>query len=267
MNPRERQFWLSLLLSALLCFRAIAGISESDLKQLGFDQHLGTQLSRELTFQESSGQMAALGELFHGKPILLVLGYYHCPMLCTLVNDGLIEVLQELRLTAGRDFDIINLSIDPRETPANATVKKREYLRRYGNPQVEGSWHFLTGSKGAIDQLTNECGFRFKLDPDSREYAHPSGFIVLTPEGRISRYFFGVNYDPRELQSAIVTASRGESGSLIRQLVLLCCRYSPLTGKYGNTILIVLRILGAGTVILLGGWTVATIRRESLLAR
>lgn len=267
MNPVKSWVWLVLVATLILSVSASAGLSEGDLKRVGYDQHLGSQIGRDLVFQDSSGERIAMGDILNQKPTLLVLGYYHCPMLCTLINDGLIEALQELRLNVGRDFNIVNLSIDPNETAEIAAAKKREYLRRYGRPGAANGWHFLTGSEETIAQLANESGFRFKLDSDSHEYAHPSGFIVLTPDGRISRYFFGVSYDPHELQSAIITAARGERGSLIQQLVLLCCRYSPLTGKYGNVILSVLRVLGAATVVLLVGWIVSMLRRESMQAR
>jgi protein SCO1 len=240
----------------------VAGLSQDDLKRITYDQNIGQPISTSLTFEESTGRRVALGDLFNSKPTLLVLGYYHCPMLCTLINDGMIEALQELRFNVGRDFNVINVSIDPHETAAVAAAKKKQYLKRYGRDGAAGGWHFLTGSEQSIAQLANEAGFRFKLDPVSNEYAHPSGFIVLTPEGRISRYFFGVNFDPKELRSAIIAASKGERGSVIKQLILLCCEYNPITGKYGVVVLNVLRVLGVGTVILLAGWIAWMCRRD-----
>jgi protein SCO1/2 len=240
---------------------AAAELSPNDLKRITYDQHIGQPISPGLAFQDSSGRRVALGDLFNFKPTLLVLGYYHCPMLCTLINDGMIEALQELHFNVGRDFNVINLSIDPHETAAVAAIKKKQYLKRYGRDGAAGGWHFLTGSEQSIAQLTNEAGFRFKFDPVSNEYAHPSGFIVLTPEGRISRYFFGVNFDPKELRSAIIAASKGERGSLIKQLILLCCQYNPITGKYGAIVLTVLRVFGIVTVILLAGWIAWMCRR------
>lgn len=239
-----------------------AGLSPEDMKRIGYDQHIGQQISRSLTFEDSNKQTVAFGDLLNPRPTLLVLGYYHCPMLCTLINDGLIESLQELRFDVGRDFNVINLSIDPNETPEVAAAKKVEYLKRYGRPGAAAGWHFLSGSEQAIAQLTNEAGFRFKYDPGTREYAHPSGFIVLTPEGRISRYFFGVNFDAKELQSAIIAASNGQRGSVIHELVLLCSHYNPITGKYGALVLTVLRVLAVGTVLLLAWWVVAMSRHD-----
>ncbi len=250
-------------ITVLLLARSVAaeGLKPDDLKRLGYDQHIGQPISRNLTFVDSDQRTVALGDLFNTKPTLLVLGYYHCPMLCTLINDGLIESLQELRFDLGRDFNVIDVSIDPNENAAVAAAKKKEYLKRYGRPGAAGGWHFLTGRSGPISQLANEAGFRFQYDPVTREYAHPSGFIVLTPEGRISRYFFGVNFEPKELRSAIIAASNGERGSLIKDLVLLCSHYNPITGKYGVLVINVLRVLGVVTVLALGGWIFSMCRR------
>jgi len=238
-------------------------LTADDLKRIGYDQRIGQPLARHLTFEDSDKRTVALGDLLNHKPTLLVLGYYHCPMLCSLINDGLIEALQELRFNVGRDFNVINVSIDPHETPAVASVKKKEYLKRYARPGADGAWHFLTGTEQTIAQLAKEAGFRFKFDPVSNEYAHPSGFIVLTPEGKISRYFFGVNFDPKELRRAIATASNGRSGSVIHELVLLCSHYNPITGKYGVIVLKVLRAMGVMTVLLLACWIVTLSRRHS----
>ena len=246
-----------LVLVLLFCGSSMApvfALSPNELNHLGYEQHLGQPISRALVFQDSEKRKVSIGELLRKRPTLLVLGYYHCPMLCTLINDGLIESLQELRFDVGREFDVINLSIDPNETPEVAAAKKIEYLKRYGRDGAASGWHFLTGDKDSIAQITNEAGFRFAYDPGTHEYAHPSGFLVLTPEGKISRYFFGVNYDPKELRSAIIAAGRGEKGSIVQQLILLCYHYNPITSKYGQLVLVTLRILGTATVVALGGW-------------
>ncbi len=255
---------IALLLLGLLTWSVTAqALAPNELNRLGYDQHIGQSLSANIPFEDSNKRSLTLGELRNGKPTLLVLGYYHCPMLCTLINDGLIESLQELRFDVGKDFNVVNLSIDPHETPEVAAAKKKEYLKRYGRPGAEGAWHFLTGSQPAIAQLTNEAGFRYAYDSATHEYAHPSGFLVLTPEGRISRYFFGVNYDPKELRSALIAASHGQNGSVIQQLILLCYHYNPITGKYGALVLTVLRILSVGTLFALGGWIAWLCRRDS----
>jgi protein SCO1/2 len=237
------------------------GLTKEDFKKIGYDQHIGQQISDNLTFTDSSNRKISLGDLRNQKPTLLVLGYYHCPMLCTVINDGMIEALQELRFNIGRDFNVINVSIDPHEMPTLAADKKKEYLRRYGRPDAAEGWHFLTGDQQSITQLANEAGFRYKYDSDSNQYAHPSGFLVLTPAGKISRYFFGVNFEPAELRSAIIAASNGQEGSVIHELILLCCRYNPITGKYGELILTVLRGAGIATVLLLAWWIVVMCRR------
>ena len=239
------------------------GLSPDDLKRVGYDQHIGQPISPSLSFQDSDKHPVALGELLNLKPTLLVLGYYRCPMLCTLINDGMIEALQELRFDVGRDLNVINVSIDPLETPEVAAEKKKEYLKRYGRPGAAKGWHFLTGDQRTIAQLANEAGFRYQYDSEARQYAHPSGFLVLTPDGRISRYFFGVNFEPAELRRAIIAASNGERGSVIKELILLCCRYNPITGKYGVLILNVLRGASIATVLLLVWWIALLCRRDS----
>lgn len=257
------KFWFFFLAICLLVpiVAQARGLTEADLKKVGYDQHIGQQISPGIMFEDSTARKVAIGDLWNKKPTLLVLGYYHCPMLCTLINDGMIEALQELHFNIGRDFNVINVSIDPQEGPKLAADKKKEYLTRYGRPGAAEGWHFLTGEQGAIAQLANEGGFRYKYDPDAQQYAHPSGFIVLTPSGKISRYFFGVNFEPAKLRSAIIAASNGQEGSVIKELILLCCRYNPITGKYGALILTVLRVAGIGTVLLLAWWIIAMCRR------
>jgi protein SCO1/2 len=258
---------LCLLLFVLIAFSAPAlAISPNDLSRIGYDQHIGQQISRELSFETSEKRTVTIGQLLNTKPTLLVPGYYHCPMLCTLINDGLIESLQELRFDIGKDFNVVNVSIDPNETPAVAAAKKEEYLRRYGRHGAADGWHFLTGDKQTIAQLANEAGFRFEYDPGSHEYAHPSGFLVLTPDGRVSRYFFGVNYNAKELRSALIAASKGQRGSVITQLILLCYHYNPITGRYGALVLNVLRGFSIVTVLLLAGWIAWMCRRSAATA-
>ncbi len=227
-------------------------LSPGELQQIRFDQHPGQSVSRSLMFEAEDGRRLALGDLLNSKPTILVPGYYRCPMLCTFVNHGLIETLQDLKLDVGRDFNIIEVSIDPDESLSTAGLRKREYLRRYGRPGADDSWHFLKGDRATVAQLTSEIGFRFVYDPATREYAHPTGFLVLTPDGKISRYFFGVNYDARELHDALITAAKGERGSIIQQLALLCYHYNPVTGKYGGLVLNTLRGAGVATLALLG---------------
>ena len=195
-----RRKLLFITLALVFCSSIQArGLAEGDMKNIGYDQHIGQQISPGLTFEDSTAGKVALSDLWNKKPTLLVLGYYQCPMLCTLINDGMIGALQELRFDVGRDFNVVNVSIDPDERPKLAADKKKEYLTRYGRAGAARGWHFLTGDQQSITQLANDAGFRYKYDPELRQFAHPSGFIVLTPDGRISRYFFGVNFAPAEL--------------------------------------------------------------------
>lgn len=253
---------LAVLLSIFLFVASSQALSPNELKRIGFDQHIGQQISRDLTFRDTTGKLVTIGDYLGHKPSLLVLGYYHCPMLCTLINDGLIQSLQELRFDVGKEFNIVSVSIDARENAAVAAVKKKEYLTRYGRHGAADGWHFLTGDQGQIAQLANEAGFRFAYDAETHEFAHPSGFIVLTPEGRISRYFFGVNFNPKDLRAAIMAASQGKRGSVITQLILLCYHYNPITGKYGGLIMSILRAAGVATFLILGVMIVFMAKRD-----
>ena len=237
------------LLLFVLVVRQAHALTSEQFQQIRFDQNIGRQIPTNLDFHDSNGTDFQIGARSNNKPTLLVLGYYHCPMLCTLINDGLINALQQLRFDVGKDFDVVDVSIDPRETSTLAAIRKNQYLKRYGRAGASDGWHFLTGDQSAVTRLTSEAGFHFVYDPASNEYAHPSGIIVLTPEGKISRYFLGVNIDPGELSLAIRAAARGESGSVINRLMLLCYHYNPITGKYGATIMTILRAGGVVTVI------------------
>lgn len=175
-------------------------------------------------------------------------------MLCTMINDGLINALENLRANVAADFDVVEFSIDPDETPAAATERKALYVRRYGRSGAAAGWHCLVGNSKAITQLTDEVGYRYAYDPEIKQYAHPSGVIVLTPEGKISRYVFGVTYNSTELRDALAAAKEGKSGSVLSQIFLLCYHYNPITGKYGALILSVLRFASVGFVLLMAFW-------------
>ena len=248
----------------VLCLRAFAGgtLSPDTLARIGFEQKLDGQMPLDLPFRAENGRAVQLGDYFGSKPVILILGYYGCPMLCTLVNDGLIETLQDLRPDIGSQFNILSVSIDPDEKPALAAAKKREYLKRYGRPGAERGWHFLTGGEEPIRRLAGAAGFGYAYDAGVKQYAHPTGFLVLTPQGRISRYFFGVTFSPKELQAALADASADKTGSRIEQLFLLCFHYSPITGKYGALIMNVVRGSAAATLLALGGYVFVMVRRE-----
>lgn len=189
-----------------------------------------------------------LGNYFGAKPVILVLAYYECPNMCTLVLNAMLTSVQDLKFDAGKDFEIVVVSFDPRETPALAAQKRKAYTQRYGRPADADGWHFLTGDKPAIAQLAESVGYRFVFDPQTQQFAHPSAIMVLTPEGKVSRYFAGIEYPPKDLRLALVEAAGDRIGSLTDQLFLLCFHYNPLTGKYGLLIMRVVRVAGLATV-------------------
>jgi len=226
----------------------VEALSDSELRKITFKQNLNNTISLDLPFRDEEGHAVKLGDYFGSKPVILVPGYYGCPMLCTLVLNGLVETMQDLKSNIGDQFEVINFSIDPSEKPELAAEKKRTYLRRYGRPGAGKGWHFLTGDSQSIQKLCDEIGFQYAYDPAIKQYAHPSGFVVLTPQGKIARYFFGVDFPAKELDLVLRTASSNKTGSPIRQLFLLCFHYSPITGKYGNLILACVRICGVATL-------------------
>jgi protein SCO1 len=240
------------------------GLLDADLKKITFEQKLNQQVSHDLHFLDEDGHKVKLGGYFGKRPVILVLGYYGCPMLCTLVFNGMVEGLQELKGGIGDEFEVVHISIDPHETPALAAAKKKTYLRRYGRAGAEKGWHFLTGDEASIQQLANEVGFHYAYDEKSKQYAHPSGLIILTPEGKVSHYLFGVNYSGEEINSALKVASAGRVGSPVEQLLLLCFHYSPMTGKYATAVMIAVRISAAATVLLLARWIIVAIRKDGI---
>jgi protein SCO1/2 len=244
----------ALLLICLLTLSTSAAnstLSDQDLTKITFDQNLNQQISLSLPFRDEHGAPIQLSSCFDQKPVILLLGYYGCPLLCTLTLNGLIESLQDLRLDAGKDFTVINVSIDPNETTTLAAAKKRTYLHRYGHGQNERGWRFLTGDATATHQLADEIGFHYAYDPAIRQYAHPSGFVVLSPGGKVTQYFFGVKYSARELAQALHEAADGKTGSPIEKFLLLCFHYNPITGKYGNLVMTIVRASGVAILLAL----------------
>lgn len=240
-------------------------LTATQLSQISFDQNLNTQVSLDLPFRDENGKAVALGNYFGQKPVVLVLGYYRCPMLCTLVFNGMVEAMNDMKWSIGREFNVVYVSIDPKETPELAEAKKKTYLRQYGRPEAAAGWHFLTGDEANIRKLADEVGFHYAYDPAIKQFAHPSGLIVLTPEGKTAKYFFGVKFAPAELFEALQGASQKKVGSPIEQLVLLCFCYSPIHGKYGALIMIIVRILGAITLAAMAWFSVVTIRGKKKL--
>jgi protein SCO1 len=232
------------------------------LREIGFDQNLGQMVPLDAAFRDEAGRTVRLGDYFGKRPVALVFAYYDCPMLCTLVINGLSSALAVLSLNPGSDFEIVTVSFDPRDTPATASAKRAVYLERYKRPGAAEGWHFLTGDRASIDRLTKAAGFRYAWDADTKQFAHPTGVVVLTPEGRIERYLFGVEYGPRDLRMALVEASAGTVGNPVDALLLYCYHYDPMTGRYGLAIMRAMRIAGATTVLLIGGFVIVMVRNE-----
>jgi protein SCO1/2 len=222
------------------------------LRQVGFDQRLNEQVPLDLQFRDEAGQTVQLGDYFTTKPVILVLAYYRCPMLCTEVLNGLVRALLDVPFAMGKDYEVVTVSFDPRETPEMAAAKKRTYLDRFGRPGAEAGWHFLTGDETAITRLTEAVGFRYTYDPTNDQFAHASGIMVLTPQGKLSRYFFDVNYTPRDLRLGLVEASTNKIGSPVDQVLLFCFHYDPAQGKYGAAVMNFVRLGGAVTLLGVG---------------
>jgi protein SCO1/2 len=232
------------------------------LREVGIDQNLGAPLPLDVTFRDESGETVRLQQYFGEKPVILSFVYYECPMLCTQVVNGLLESLRTLSFDVGKQFEVITVSFDPGETPKLAADKKASYLKQYNRPGAERGWHFLTGDTAAIRQLTQAAGFRYKYDPVTDQFVHASGIMVVTPQGKIARYFYGIEYSGRDLRLALVEAAKNKIGSPVDALLLYCFHYDPLTGKYGLVIMNVLRLAGIATVIALGTFMIVMFRRE-----
>ena len=219
------------------------------LRDVAFDQRLGQMLPLDAALVDESGRAVRLGDYFGRRPVILTLAYYGCPMLCTLSLNGLASALKTLSFDAGREFEVVTLSFEHKETPQQAAAAKKTYVERYGRPQAAAGWHFLTGDAAAIAAVTGAVGFRYAWDEETRQYAHPTGVVVATPEGRVARYLYGVEYAPKDLRFALVEASTGRVGTPVDQLLLYCYEYDPVRGRYGATILRTVRFLGILTVL------------------
>jgi protein SCO1/2 len=219
----------------------------------GIDQRLGAKVPLDLPFRDEHGNRVPLGDCTAVKPTVLVLAYYRCPMLCTQVLNGLLRALRAIPDTAGGAFNVVVVSFDPREKPPLAALKKAAYLEEYGRPGADAGWHFLTGDPVAIASLTDAVGFRYKYDPDTEQYAHGSGIMVLAPDGTVSRYLLGVRFEPRDLRLALAEAGEGKVGSPADQVLLLCYRYDPATGTYTFRIIRALKWLSGLAVLGVAG--------------
>jgi protein SCO1/2 len=224
------------------------GNSTEVLKKVDIEQRLGNQIPLDLKFRDESGREVRLGEYFgKGRPVALTLVYYDCPMLCNQVLNGAVGAFQALSFTAGKEFEVVTVSFDPREGPELAAKKKETYLRRYKREGAEAGWHFLTGDKASIDALAASVGFRYVWDEQSQQFAHASAVMVSTPQGKLSHYFYGIDYAPKDLRLAFVEASEGKIGSPVDALLLFCYHYDPASGRFAP-VMGVLRVAGVLTV-------------------
>jgi protein SCO1/2 len=233
------------------------------LKGVGIDQKLNTQIPLDLQFRDEFGRSVPLSTYFHpGKPVLLALVYYRCPMLCTQILNGMESSLKAVSFTPGQDFEVVSVSFDPKDTPDIAASKKQMYLRRYGRPDTANGWHFLTGDEANIKALTDAAGFHYKYDPKTDQFAHASAIMIVTPEGKLSKYFYGVEYAPRDVRLGLVEASRSEIGSPVDRILLFCYHYDPTTGKYGAVAINMMRLAGGAFVLICGTFLLVAFRRD-----
>lgn len=242
--------------------RPAAAALPGPLGQVGFDQRLGDALPLDTAFRDETGRAVALRDYFRGKPVVLTLAYYTCPMLCTLVQNGLTGSLKALQLEPGRDFEVVVVSFDPRDTPERAAAKKAEAVSRYGRPETAAGWHYLTGSQESIRALTSAVGFRYAFDEKTQEFAHATGLVVVTPDGRLGRYLYGIEFSPRDLRLALVEASDGKIGGFADQVLLLCFHYDASLGKYSAATLKILRVSAVITLAVLVTAIGGAVRRD-----
>jgi len=237
------------------------------LNDVGIDQKLDAQVPLGATFRDEKGRTVQLKDYLGKRPVVLALVYYNCPSLCTMVLNELTNCMKLMPTSAGAEFEVLTVSFDPKETPELATEKKFRYLRTYNRPTANAGWHFLTGDEASIRQLTQAVGFRYVWDTKFQQYVHASGIMVLTPQGRVARYFYGVRYDAKDLRLALTEASEGKISSPVERVLLYCFQYDPATGKYSLAIMRLVRAASILTVLVLGSFIIIHVRRDRIAAR
>lgn len=250
---------LMLVLFAVSSCASEKMLSMESATRLTFDQNVGSEISLNTTFFDEEGQTVELKKYFSDSPVVMALGYYECPMLCNLVLNGIVQSFQQIK---GSPPELIFVSINPDETPALAAAKKETYLRRYGRPNAAVDWHFLTGDGAQVQRLANEIGFHYAYDPINKQYAHPSGIVILTPDGRISKYFFGVSYPAHDLEQALKQARNGERGERSPPLLMLCSQFMTLTGRYSAAVMHSVRALAVLSMAAIAGFMLVWGRRR-----
>ncbi len=269
-RTRRRRFAASVCLCALILLQADGVYAQlkpgnaavADLSEVGLDQKLNEQLPLDTLFRDESGRTVKLGDYFGKKPVILTFGYYECPMLCTLVLNGLVKGLRTLSFDVGKQFEIVTISINPREGHSLAAGKKNTYVREYARPGAAQGWHFLTGEEPEIRKATQAAGFRYKFDPSTGQYAHASGIMIVTPKGKLARYLYGIEYTGQDLRLGIIEAAEEKIGSPVDQVLLFCFHYDPVTGRYGLAITRIMQLFGSATAIALFGFMWVMFRRD-----
>ena len=233
------------------------------LKNVGIQQNLNQQIPPDLTFTDDLGRKVRLGDYFGQKPLILNFVYYGCPMLCGEELSGLESALRVLKFDLGKEFEVITISFDPKDTPESAAKKKEQFLRRYKRPGAERGWHFLVGQPGAIDAVTKAAGFQYEYDEKTGQFAHSTAILVLTAQGKIAQYYYGIDYSPKDLRLALVEASQNRIGNLVDELLLYCYHYDPEKGKYSATVMRVLRLMAVATMLCVGALLLVMFRRSA----
>ena len=232
------------------------------LQHVGIDQNIGVSLPLDLAFRDESGTSVELGSYFGGKPVILTLVYYDCPMLCTEVLNGLNRSLAPLSYSIGEEFEVVTVSFDPRETPQLASQKKAVYTQRYGRPGTTEGWHFLTGDAPAIDRLTETVGFNYVYDESEGQFVHGSAIMIVSPQGTVSHYFFGIEYPSEDIRLAIIESSEEKLGNVFDQIMLYCFNYDPEQGRYGVAIMNAMRVAGLITLVGMGSFMIIMFKRD-----
>jgi protein SCO1/2 len=259
--------------AAALAFAALAGSATAQdgrpaiLRDVGYDQRLGENVPADIALRDEAGRAVRLGDYLGRRPVVLTLVYYECPMLCTLSLNGLVGAMKALSFDPGKEYEVLTVSFEPKETPEQAAARKKAYLERFRRAGAEAGWHFLTGDAESLARLTKAVGFRYAWDAQTRQYAHPAGVLVLAPEGRIARYLYGVEYAPKDLRFALIEAAAGRIGTPVDRVLLFCYRYDPATGRYSAAILRLMRAGAVATMLALGAYIGIHWRRDRLAAR